>query len=69
MTQEPRLLPYCDAIMFNIYLDVISEGKVRCVKVYWIPNPLSPEMTRTPLGELVICPHTDAKGLEIVISG
>lgn len=26
-------------------------------------------MTHTPLGELVICPHTDVKGLEIVISG
>ena len=49
--------------------DVTSEGEVRCGKAYWILNPLSPEMTYTPLGELVICPHTDAKGLETVISG
>lgn len=49
--------------------DVASEEEERCGKASWICNPFRPEMTHTPPGELVICPHTGAKGLEVEISG
>lgn len=48
---------------------VTSEEEEGCGKARWILNLTSPEMTQTPLGELVICPLTDAKRLETVLSG
>lgn len=49
-----------DTTMFNVPSDVTSDEEEKCGEACWKLNPMGPEMTQTLMGELVLCPHTDA---------